>query len=120
MKNKFKLFGEFVREIAERKNLRPSDLSELINCTKQNVSDIYKRRSIDSELMLILSRVLDYNLFSYYNDAEPIAGFRQAEALAHQAALDKLSAELMHSNELLKQQAEIIRLLKEKEEFLKK
>jgi plasmid maintenance system antidote protein VapI len=120
MKNKIKLFGEFVKEIAESKNLRPADLCKLIHYTKQNVSDIYKRKSIDSELILTLSRVLDYDFFSYYNDMEPIASFRKAEALARQVALDNLTLELERSTELLKQQEEIIRLLKEKEEFLKK
>lgn len=120
MENKVKLIGEFVRRIAESRNIKPSALGKLINYTKQNVSDIYKRKTIDSELILTLSKVLDYNLFSYYEDKEPIAGFRQAETLEWQTKLDKLAVDLKQAHELLKQQEDIIRLLKEKEEFFKK
>lgn len=120
MDNKAKSFGEFVKEIAESKRLTPSGLGRLINYTKQNISDIYRRKTVDSELMLTLSRALEYNLFSYYDEKEPIAGFRRAEVMEWQAKIDKLTIELKHSTELLKQQEEIIRLLKEKEEFLKK
>lgn len=120
MENKVKLIGEFVKEIAESRNLKPSGLGRLINYTKQNVSDIYKRKTIDSELILILSKVLDYNLISFYDDKEPIVSFRKAEVLEWQSKLDKLTLELKHATELLKEKEEIIGLLREKEEFLKK
>ncbi|WEK17836.1 MAG: hypothetical protein P0Y49_13615 [Candidatus Pedobacter colombiensis] len=114
-----KLIGEFVKEIAESKNLKPSSLGRLINSTKQNVSDIYKRKTIDTELLLTLSIALDYNLFSFYDDKEPIASFRKAETLELEAKVDKLSVELKHTTEKLNLQEDTIRLLKEKEEYLK-
>ncbi|WEK20851.1 MAG: hypothetical protein P0Y49_06840 [Candidatus Pedobacter colombiensis] len=120
MQNKVKSIGEFVKEIAESKNLKPSGIGKMINSTKQNVSDIYKRSTIDSELLLTLSRELKYNLFSYYDDKEPIAGFRMEETKEWQSKIDNLTVELKFTKELLQQQQEIIRLLKEKEAYLNK
>jgi transcriptional regulator with XRE-family HTH domain len=118
--------GEFVREIAESKNLKPSDLAAKINTSKQNISDIYKRTTIDSELLLTLSKALNFNLFSFYDIKEPILTFRTAELHERQTQIDNLieKINLMEDNlnikeELLDVQRKLIaeleaKLLKQK------
>ncbi|MFI5138327.1 MAG: helix-turn-helix domain-containing protein [Sphingobacteriales bacterium] len=108
MQNKANTIGEFVKEIAESQNLKPSDLGKRINTSKQNVSDIYKRSTIDSELLLTLSKALNYNLFSYYYDKEPIVGFRTVEIQEWQYKLDSLNHILSLKEELLSQRQELV------------
>jgi transcriptional regulator with XRE-family HTH domain len=108
MQNKANAIGEFVKEVAESKNLKPSDLAARINTSKQNISDIYRRTTIDSELLLTLSKALDFNLFSFYDDKEPIAGFRAIEIKERQAQIDILTEKLKLMVELLNTKDELL------------
>jgi DUF438 domain-containing protein len=109
MQKKANTVGEFVKEIAESQNLKPSDLGARINTSKQNISDIYKRNTIDSELLLTLSKALNYNLFSYYDDKEPIIGFRNAETHEWQVKMDNLTYSLSLKNDLLNEKEKLIK-----------
>lgn len=42
--------------------------SNQINCDRTNVYDIFKRPNIDCELLFVISKVLNFNFFSYYTD----------------------------------------------------
>ncbi|SDP10064.1 hypothetical protein SAMN05428975_0306 [Mucilaginibacter sp. OK268] len=109
MQKKANTVGEFVKEIAESQNLKPSDLGARINTSKQNISDIYKRNTIDSELLLTLSKALNYNLFSYYDDKEPIVGFRNAETHEWQVKIDNLTYALSLKKDLLNEKEKLIK-----------
>lgn len=58
--------GTKIKERAEELKMRPTDLANRINTSKQNLYGIFKRQSIDSELLSEISRVLDYDFFQYY------------------------------------------------------
>jgi hypothetical protein len=109
MQKKANTVGGFVKEIAESQNLKPSDLGAKINTSKQNISDIYKRTTIDSELLLTLSKALNYNLFSYYDDKEPIVGFRNAETHEWQDKIDNLTYALSLKEDLLNEKEKLIK-----------
>jgi transcriptional regulator with XRE-family HTH domain len=68
--------GFKIKEIAESKNLSQEDLGKLINKTKQNVGDIYKRESVDTELLLKLCEVLKFDFFDLLYEEEPLKGIR--------------------------------------------
>lgn len=123
--------GEFVKNLAEEANLTPTAFGKKINSTLNNVKDIYKRSSIDSELLLQISKGLNKSAFAYYDDKEPIASLKKAELDEWNSKIEKLNSRIErlefenHSkdsriDDLLKRiadQEEIIRLLKEKENF---
>jgi len=108
MQNTANSIGEFVKVIAESKNLKPSDLGKKINTSKQNISDIYKRNTIDSELLLTLSKALDYNLFSYYYDIEPISSFHALEMSEYQLNIEKLTEKVRSLQKLSETQEELL------------
>jgi len=108
MQNKASSIGEFIKVIAESKNLKPSDLGKKINTSKQNVSDIYKRITIDTELLLALSKALDFNLFSYYDDKEPVNFFRNQESLGWQLSIEKLTEKVRSLDKLVETQEELL------------
>lgn len=102
------------------------------NTTIQNVRDIFTRSTIDSDLLLKISRALEKNVFSYFDDEEPIASIKAVEKEAYQKEIESFNSEIhllkcsisekeIRINELLSRisdQEDIIRLLKEKEQFL--
>jgi len=87
---------------------------------------------IDSDLLLILSNVLDYDFVAHLYKRQPLRKFKQKENAEWQTKIDtaneqvKQMKEDVHSKDqtikrcekTIKNQEEIIKLLKEKEEFL--
>lgn len=124
--------GQLVKRIAEQNNLNARTLGEKINKTKQGTASIFKRDVIDSDLLLILSNVLDYDFVAHLYKRQPLRKFKQKENAEWQTKIDtaneqvKQMKEVVHSKDqtikrcekTIKNQEEIIKLLKEKEEFL--
>jgi hypothetical protein len=46
----------------------PTEFARMINTSKQNVYAIFKRKSIDTDQLLLISKVLHVNFFEYYMD----------------------------------------------------
>jgi predicted transcriptional regulator len=66
--------GNIIKEIVKTKNLDIGEFAEKINCSRRNAYKIFDRSSIDSELLIKISKVLGQNLFfSYISDQELIA-----------------------------------------------
>jgi hypothetical protein len=64
--------GERVEARAKELRIGPTELARKIKTSKQNVYDIYKRQSIDTELLSRLSKVLDYDFFQYFRGSANI------------------------------------------------
>jgi hypothetical protein len=60
--------GGKIKARAKELRIGPTELARQINTTKQNVYGIYKRESIDTELLMKLSKALRLDFFLYYND----------------------------------------------------
>ncbi|HXA01721.1 MAG TPA: hypothetical protein VNW99_07020 [Cytophagaceae bacterium] len=58
--------GQKIKERAKELNIGPTRLGEMINSSKQNVYGIFKRKSIDTELLKKISDVLKKDFFEYY------------------------------------------------------
>ena len=54
-----------IKQLAEDENINQTDFGKKINKTPNNVKDIYTRPSIDSELLLQISKELNKNAFAY-------------------------------------------------------
>lgn len=61
--------GEKIRQRAKELRIGPTELGKMIHTSKQNVAGIYKRKSIDAELLQKLSTALDCNFFDYYTSS---------------------------------------------------
>lgn len=105
--------GDFIKELAEEANLTPTALSNKINSTLNNVKDIYKRSSIDSELLLSISKAVNKNAFAYYDDKEPIASFKKAELDEWTLKIENLNQKIEGLEKTIQLQEE---LLKEKDQ----
>lgn len=61
--------GEFIRKVAEEKGIKTGDFAKKINKNRNNIYDIFKRSSVDSELLLKISKVLEHDFFIYYSES---------------------------------------------------
>lgn len=127
-----KAIGQYIKQLVEEEKLTLTDFASKINTTIQNVRDIFTRSTIDSELLLKISKALNKNIFAYFDDEEPITSIKAKEKGIHEKEIQSFKDNLyllecnladkeIRIQELLARvsdQQDIIRLLKEKEEFL--
>lgn len=60
--------GKKVEEILSERGMSKAELGRRLNKERQTVDDIIQRKSIDSELLTNLSRILNFNFLSYLGD----------------------------------------------------
>ena len=60
--------GAQIEQRAIELRMGPTELSKLISTSKQNVYGIFKRKSIDSDLLLRMCIILDYDFFQLYTN----------------------------------------------------
>src|SRR5258706_6887324 len=90
--------GEIIKRVMLEKNLSQEKLGKLINKNKQNVGNIFKRKSIDTDLLLKLSEALHYNFFEQYYTEEPLKSMRSEEIEALKKSVEELTTEIGRKN----------------------
>ncbi len=60
--------GEKIREKTHELRVGPTELSRKINTSIQNIYGIFKRKSIDTELLERISDALNFDFFTYYTE----------------------------------------------------
>jgi transcriptional regulator with XRE-family HTH domain len=119
--------GQLIKEKVTEKRLSQEALGKMINTTKQNVGNIYKRRSIDTQLLLKLCVVLEHNFFEAFYSEEPLKTMRQKEIEAFTNEIKTLQNIIRQKDERIKDLEEImnsnkkvISLLEEEKEIYKR
>ena len=56
--------GSIIKEIATAKGISQKELSKRISCCPSTVTDIFQRKSINTEQLWLISNVLEYNFFT--------------------------------------------------------
>jgi len=98
--------GEKIKQRAKQLRIGPTELGKMVNTSKQNIYGIYKRKSVDAELLKKISKALDYDFFQHYvNENLPV--LNEPSSYYQRKTLKDISSEL----ELCKK--EIDRLKKE-------
>lgn len=118
--------GQIIKERVTEKRLSQEALGKMINTTKQNVGNIYKRRSIDTQLLLKLCVVLEYNFFEVYYNEEPLKSMREKEVesftneiKALQDTIRQKDDHIKYLEEIKSSNNKIISLLEEEKEMYK-
>lgn len=102
--------GKTIRKRLDEIGMTKSEFSRRIGTSPQNVYGIFKRSTIDTEVLKKISGVLDHDFFQYYSDG--ISADKSAKEML--ADLEQAKAELAlakKENEYLK---EIVGLMKGK------
>lgn len=59
--------GEEIKRIVKEQGRQTQWLADKLNCDRNNIYDIYKRRYIDTGVLLRISNALDYDFFALYS-----------------------------------------------------
>ncbi|MBR1687421.1 MAG: XRE family transcriptional regulator [Prevotella sp.] len=60
--------GEQIKKELKQQERTVVWLSRKLNCNRQNIYDIFRRSTIDTELLLRISLILHFNFFTLYDD----------------------------------------------------
>lgn len=58
--------GKKIKEVWKKSRLKGTEFAYAINRDRQVIYDIFKRESIDTELLRSIGKVLDHDFFMYY------------------------------------------------------
>ena len=110
--------GYKIKEVFDQQNMKLTDFADQLGTVRQNVYRIFKKRHLDTGLLLKISSVLNHNFFQYYvGTAE--RNYPQAEDV--QKLLSETS-EVNRQLDLAKKEIDylrkIIKLMEEKAELV--
>lgn len=113
--------GQKIKEVFDRQNMKLTDFADQLGTVRQNVYRIFKKRHLDTGLLLKVSQVLNHNFFQYYVEGSEPLDSQQSEQLrqlaneasAHQRQLELAKKEIDYLRK-------IIKLMEEKAELVQK
>ncbi len=59
--------GEIIEERLKEVGMTKSEFARRINRARQNINDILRRKSVDTDLLFEISKALSYNFFKVYD-----------------------------------------------------
>jgi transcriptional regulator with XRE-family HTH domain len=62
--------GYLIKEKVKERKLHIVDFAKALHCDRSNIYDIFERKCIDVELLIRISKILDYNFLSIYYERE--------------------------------------------------
>jgi transcriptional regulator with XRE-family HTH domain len=68
--------GKIIKDTLKSKNIDVADFASKINYTRGNAYKIFNKKSIDTDLLIKISKVLDENLFFHYISKDEIIEFK--------------------------------------------
>ena len=98
--------GEEIQERLRQKRMKVIEFSRRINTNRNNVYDIFNRKSIDTNLLEKISEALEFDFFRLYS--VPLSQNKLVQQLPDPMELSKESEELRHT--IQKQEKEIAQL----------
>lgn len=71
MKYKRITIGEYIRQVVAEKGMSSLAFAKLIGKQRQNMeTSIYSKASLDTNLLVVISEVLNYDFFKYYRPVD--------------------------------------------------
>ena len=116
--------GKLIRKHLEELGMTKSEFARRLDTSPQNIYGIFKRKSIDTELLKNISSILNYDFFQYYasgalfvsEDRAPYGKGSVISALDLQREMEKLKKDyetVKTENNYLK---EIVQLMRDKQQ----
>jgi transcriptional regulator with XRE-family HTH domain len=109
--------GQKIKEVFDSRHMKLTDFADELGTVRQNVYRIFRKRHLDTGLLLKISQVLHHNFFQYYVE--------RPEALSPDGNVTQLKSEATEYRqqlELSKKEVDylrkIIRLMEEKSDLI--
>lgn len=101
--------GHKIKEVFDHQNIKLTDFADELGTVRQNVYRIFKKRHLDTGLLLKISQVLNHNFFQYYvapsengvMDSEEVKKLSQERSEASQQ-LDLAKKEIEYLRKIIK------------------
>lgn len=103
--------GKMIQARVKELHVKPTELAKTLSTSKQNLYGIFKRKSIDTDLLVKISKALDFDFFSYYSGLSLTAHTRPERYQTRVETI--LEEELERNRHELKQMQEKYELLRE-------
>ena len=76
-----KIIGQIIEERVKAKNMEVTEFAKLINRERSNVYNIFKRDTINTDLLKKIGQVLDYDFFIHFIEPETIEKIKLSEVI---------------------------------------
>jgi hypothetical protein len=111
--------GHKIKEVFDSQNIKLTDFADELGTVRQNVYRIFKKRHLDTGLLLKISQVLNHNFFQYYISTTDSEGVQQTQEMKK---LVEDAVEFQRQLDLAKKEIDylrkIIKLMEEKAELV--
>lgn len=115
--------GEHIKRVLDARKMKLKDFAEDLGMVRQNVYRIFEKDSIETELLVRISTILNHNFFQYFD--HHLAGVGRevtVDALARSAAAEERLASCENELRLAKKEIDylkrIIDLMEERTRLL--
>lgn len=118
------IIGKLIQKRLKERGMSNAEFARRINTHIRNVYDIFRRKSIDTDLLISIGSVLDYDFFRYYYKPLSEKGTSTNEPENHYITnaeckrllrkIETLEKEIKLLNERLQDKETIIKLLGKK------
>ncbi|MBC7915654.1 MAG: helix-turn-helix transcriptional regulator [Pyrinomonadaceae bacterium] len=116
--------GEKIKEVFEAKKMKLKDFAESVGVARQNIYRIFEKDTIDIELLLQISSVLDHNFLQYYTNSSSdnnsygsVIIHKKPEADTYKE-IEQLKTELKLAKKEIDYLTKIIELMEERTKLL--
>jgi transcriptional regulator with XRE-family HTH domain len=107
--------GQKIKEIFDARNMKLTEFADELGTVRQNVYRIFKKRHVDTGLLLKISQVLHHNFFQYYVE-QPGGVDEKMRVLRTET--DDFQKQLELSRKEIDYLRKIIKLMEEKAELV--
>lgn len=108
--------GQKIKEVFDQRQIKLTDFADELGTVRQNVYRIFKKRHLDTGLLLKISQVLHHNFFQYYV-ADPTERVDEKIKLLKSETSD-YQKQLELSRKEIDYLRKIIKLMEEKAELI--
>ncbi len=104
--------GEKIKEVLISKHIAVTEFAQKINTNRNNVYHIFKRKTIDTDLLVKISEILQFNFFIYFTEGFENKTINKTEDIAIlKKHILTLENEITYLKERLNDKDKIISLL---------
>jgi transcriptional regulator with XRE-family HTH domain len=106
--------GQKIKEVFDQQNIKLTDFADELGTVRQNVYRIFKKRHLDTGLLLKISQVLNHNFFQYYVESSNDDTISSEEVNKIVAEKSEYHQQLQLAKKEIEYLRKIIKLMEEK------
>lgn len=110
--------GHKIKEVFDTYDMKLIDFADQLGTVRQNVYRIFKKRHLDTGLLIKVSEVLNHNFFQYYVTQERNSESHSPEIVKARSDVQHVQRQLDQARKEIEYLRKIIKLMEEKAELV--